>query len=147
MRLTTAGAALVTRESLSELTTAVAMSRCDDKRVTRRLLSLRGTAGAARAGPRSATSTTRSSCAEVGTVVVKPARGSRAVGISIGVSTPEQLRTAIAEAHRYCPDVLLEEFVAGEDLRVVVIDDEVVAAAVRRPATVIGDRPSTRSAR
>jgi D-alanine-D-alanine ligase-like ATP-grasp enzyme len=34
--------------------------------------------------------------------------------------------------------VLLEEFCAGEDLRVIVIDHEVVAAAVRRPAAVTG---------
>jgi D-alanine-D-alanine ligase-like ATP-grasp enzyme len=34
--------------------------------------------------------------------------------------------------------VLLEEAVAGEDLRILVIDHQVVAAAVRRPAAVIG---------
>ena len=32
------GTSVVTRESLSELTNAVAMSRCDDKRVTRRVV-------------------------------------------------------------------------------------------------------------
>src|SRR5690606_22243603 len=32
------GRTIVCRESLSELTTAIAMSRCQDKRVTRRLL-------------------------------------------------------------------------------------------------------------
>jgi D-alanine-D-alanine ligase-like ATP-grasp enzyme len=39
--------------------------------------------------------------------------------------------------------VLLEELVPGQDLRVVVIDHEVVAAAVRKPASVIGDGRST----
>ncbi|MGH9262728.1 MAG: N-acetylglutaminylglutamine synthetase, partial [Acidimicrobiales bacterium] len=34
--------------------------------------------------------------------------------------------------------VLLEEYVEGEDLRIVVIGHEVVAAAVRRPATIVG---------
>ncbi|WP_324275052.1 hypothetical protein [Blastococcus brunescens] len=29
---------MLTRESLSEFTTAVALSRCDDKRVTRRIM-------------------------------------------------------------------------------------------------------------
>ncbi len=38
MRLTHGGRQLSTRESLSDLTTAVAMSRCDDKRITRRVL-------------------------------------------------------------------------------------------------------------
>ncbi len=34
--------------------------------------------------------------------------------------------------------MLAEEYVEGQDLRIVVINDEVVAAAVRRPAEVIG---------
>jgi D-alanine-D-alanine ligase-like ATP-grasp enzyme len=38
-----------------------------------------------------------------------------------------------------CHDVLLEQRCPGDDLRVVVIGHEVVAAAVRRPATVVGD--------
>jgi D-alanine-D-alanine ligase-like ATP-grasp enzyme len=39
--------------------------------------------------------------------------------------------------------VLLEEHRVGEDVRAVVIDGDVVAAAVRRPATVTGDGCST----
>jgi len=137
LRLTHGGRKVVTRESLSELTTAVAMSRCDDKRVTRRLL--------ARAG----LTVPRGRCAdgstgdaefldELGAVVVKPARGEQGKGISIGVRDAEALLRAIDLAHRYSDDVLLEEQVTGQDLRVLAIDHQVVAAAVRRPAAVIG---------
>src|SRR5690606_40327359 len=77
--------------------------------------------------------------AEVGEVVVKTARGEQGAGITVGVRTPQALRTAVDLARRFCPDVLIEERRHGEDLRVVVIDHEVVAAAVRRPASVIGD--------
>jgi hypothetical protein len=45
----------------------------------------------------------------------------------------------VALALRHCPDVIVEELVSGEDLRVVVIDHEVVAAAVRKPAEIVGD--------
>src|SRR5580765_2396463 len=38
LRLTHSGTSIVTRESLSELTNAVAMSRCDDKRVSRKVV-------------------------------------------------------------------------------------------------------------
>ena len=55
----------------------------------------------------------------------------------------EALRKAVALARQHCPDVLLEEVVRGEDLRVIVIGHEVVAAAVRKPATVLGDGRST----
>ena len=41
-RLIHGGRSIICRESLSELTTAVAMSRCDDKAVTRRLLEKEG---------------------------------------------------------------------------------------------------------
>ena len=34
---------------------------------------------------------------------------------------------------------MLEEFVTGEDLRIIVIGGEVVAAAVRRPASITGN--------
>jgi GNAT-family acetyltransferase (TIGR03103 family) len=142
LRLSHAGRSILTRESLSELTTAVAMSRCDDKRITRRI--------AERAGlsvPRGRTAAGDPSdadfLAEVGELVVKPARGEQGQGITVGVSTPEELAAAIALARAHCPQVLLEELVEGQDLRVVVIGHEVVAAAVRRPASVIGDGEHT----
>ena len=67
-----------------------------------------------------------------GSLVVKPARGEQGRGITVGVTDEAALERAIAVALQFCPDVLVEELVPGEDLRVVVIDRQVVAAAVRR---------------
>ncbi|WBC14055.1 N-acetylglutaminylglutamine synthetase [Micromonospora sp. WMMA1998] len=138
LKLTTGGRTIHTRESLSELTSAVAMSRCDDKRVTRRILTEAGLSV-----PRGRTATGEPDdlafLADVGPVVVKPARGEQGNGITVGVRTAEALTAAVELARRFCPDVLIEELRAGEDLRVVVIDHEVVAAAVRRPAQITGD--------
>ncbi|MEU7930952.1 N-acetylglutaminylglutamine synthetase [Micromonospora echinofusca] len=138
LRLSSGGRTVLTRESLSELTSAVAMSRCDDKRVTRRIL-----AEAGLSVPRGRTATGEDGdaafLAEVGRAVVKPARGEQGNGITVGVRTAEALTAAVELAARFCPDVLIEEMRAGEDLRVVVIDHEVVAAAVRRPASITGD--------
>jgi len=61
----------------------------------------------------------------------------------VGVREADGLARAVELALQYCPDVLVEELVAGEDLRVVVIDHRVVAAAVRRPAEVVGDGRAT----
>nr|WP_238985758.1 N-acetylglutaminylglutamine synthetase [Kineococcus radiotolerans] len=145
MRLTHAGRSLLTRESLSELTSAVAMSRCDDKRVTRRLLAARGVRvpeavelGADPLHDEAGLAACEELAARTGPVVVKPARGEQGKGITVGVGGGEDLRRAVAEAASHCPDVLVEELVRGQDLRIVVIDHEVVAAAVRRPAAVIG---------
>jgi GNAT-family acetyltransferase (TIGR03103 family) len=140
MRLSVGGRTVLTLESLSEFTTAVALSRCDDKRVTRRIME--------RAGVRVArgVAVTEDDVAEatalmreVGEVVVKPARGEQGRGITVGVTDDDGLARAVAHALLFCPDVLVEELVAGDDLRVVVIDRQVVAAAVRRPAEVVGD--------
>jgi GNAT-family acetyltransferase (TIGR03103 family) len=144
LRLTLGGRTVLTRESLSEFTTAVAMSRCDDKRVTRRIMR--------RAGVRVAQGAlacegdldeARALLKAVGQVVVKPARGEQGRGITVGVGDDEALDRAVAYALQFCPDVLVEELVDGEDLRVLVIDREVVAAAVRRPAEVVGDGSHT----
>jgi GNAT-family acetyltransferase (TIGR03103 family) len=135
---------VLTRESLSEFTSAVAMSRCDDKRATRRLMErvgVRVPRGASAAeGELDAAAALLE---EVGEVVVKPARGEQGRGITVGVRDKDGLEKAVGLALQFCPDVLVEELVDGDDVRVVVIDHRVVAAAVRRPAEVIGDGRST----
>ena len=137
MTLSHGGRTVATRESLSELTSAVAMSRCDDKRLTRRLLA---DAGLAVPAGRLATGDSGDVAflQEVGEVVVKPARGEQGRGITVGVRTEQELADALPLAERYCPDVLIEACVDGEDVRVVVIDHRVVAAAIRKPATIMG---------
>jgi len=127
-----------TFESLSELTSAVAFRICDDKRLTRDVLSA---AGLPVAPGRAATFDDGDVAflARHGELVVKPARGEGGAGVGVGITTPEELSAACEAAREYCPDVVLERCFPGEDVRVVVIAGEVVAAAVRRPATVVGD--------
>ncbi|HSH23357.1 MAG TPA: N-acetylglutaminylglutamine synthetase [Acidimicrobiales bacterium] len=138
LHLSHGGRAIVTRESLSQLTSGVAVSWCDDKRVTRRLL-----AAAGLHVPRGRCATTADAdaefLAEVGELVVKPARGEQGAGITVGVTDADDLVAAVARACQHADNVLLEQRVHGHDLRVVVIGHEVVAAAVRRPAHVVGD--------
>ena len=73
------------------------------------------------------------------------------VGASLIITADEQVRggktiplkpaveEAIARARQFDSRVLLESYHEGLDLRIVVIGFEVVAAAIRRPAEVIGD--------
>jgi GNAT-family acetyltransferase (TIGR03103 family) len=74
-----------------------------------------------------------------GTVVVKPAIGEQGKGITVGVKGSDALRDAIDKARGFSERVLLESYHPGDDLRIVVINGEVVAAAVRRPATIVGN--------
>lgn len=138
MRLSYGGRSVVTRESLSEYTSAVAMSRCDDKRLTRRIVS---EAGIVVPKGRLATfdAEDHAFLAEVGDVVVKPTRGEQGKGITVGgVDSPEALDAALARAREQHPEVLIEQRAPGDDLRLVVIDGKVVAAALRKPAAIVG---------
>jgi len=140
--LSLGGRSITCRESLSELTSAIAMSRCDDKAVTHRLLSRAGLAVPAQEVAADM-DTARRFLRDHGAVVVKPARGEQGQGISVGVRDEDDLERAVGHARAHCDTVLLEEFVEGEDLRIIVIDGEVVAAAVRRPAAVTGNGRDT----
>lgn len=141
-RLTHGGRSIACRESLSELTSAVAMSICDDKAVTRRIVERAGVAV-----PDETEATSREAVAAFlarhGAIVVKPARGEQGRGVAVGIRGVEEAMAAIERARRHCDRVLVEQFVKGEDLRLIVIDYRVVAAAVRRPARVVGDGRST----
>lgn len=144
-RLVSGGRSVACRESLSDLTTAVAMSICDDKAVTRRILAKAGIAVPAQlsidawaAGKDAAASFLE----QHRRVVVKPARGEQGKGVAVGLATLDAVEAAVAEARQLCDRVLIEAMAEGQDLRLVVIDYRVVAAAVRRPAHILGDGQS-----
>ena len=73
-RLRHGGRAITCRESLSELTSAVALSRCDDKRVTQQLLRKAGLSVPAHIDASTAEKN-RAFLEQYGTIVVKPAKG------------------------------------------------------------------------
>jgi len=142
LRLEHGGRTVLTRESLSEYTSAVAMSRCDDKRITRKVV--------AEAGVRVPVGRTATFSEddhrfleEAGAVVVKPARGEQGAGITVGVRESDELDVALQRAGGMGGDILIEELAEGDDLRLVVIDGSVVAAALRRPAEVAGNGRNT----
>jgi len=141
-RLSWGGRSVRCRESLSELTSAVALSICDDKRVTRRIVEAAGVRVPRRIDPQDLGAIDEA-LETYGQLVVKPARGEQGKGVAVGLKTMADVQAALLRARRICPDVLVEEQVEGEDLRLVVIDYEVVACAVRRPPRVIGDGRST----
>jgi GNAT-family acetyltransferase (TIGR03103 family) len=141
-RLSYGGRSVACRESLSEFTSAVAMSLCDDKATTRRIVQRAGVdvPGQILAG---SADENAAFLEKYGSVVVKPARGEQGKGIAIGLTTPEDVMAAIDVARTFSNDVLIEEFVTGQDLRLVVIDYKVVAAALRKPAEITGNGRAT----
>ncbi|HEY0511439.1 MAG TPA: cyanophycin synthetase [Thermoanaerobaculia bacterium] len=72
-------------------------------------------------------------------VVVKPLDGNHGKGVSIHLTTPEQVRVAFETAYDYSSVVIVETFQEGHDYRILVVDGRVVAAAQRVPGHVVGD--------
>ncbi|HWV10443.1 MAG TPA: N-acetylglutaminylglutamine synthetase [Pseudomonas sp.] len=126
------------RESLTDLTSAVSMTLCQDKRLTHRALSR---AGLSLPAQRLAGSAEENAAflAEHGSVVVKPVDGEQGQGVAGDLRTPGEVQAAIERALPFDNRVLLESYHEGFDLRIVVIGFEVVAAAIRRPAEIVGD--------
>jgi GNAT-family acetyltransferase (TIGR03103 family) len=132
------GRRIVCRESLSELTTAIAMSRCDDKAVTRKVVQGAGILVPAQeviASEKQALDFLR----RHQRVVVKPARGEQGAGVFVDLDNEVEVFAALNKAEQLCNKVIMEEFADGEDLRIIVIDYRHVASAVRRPATIRGN--------
>ncbi|MCC7410948.1 MAG: N-acetylglutaminylglutamine synthetase [Gammaproteobacteria bacterium] len=140
--LTLGGRSIVCRESLSEATSAIAMSRCQDKAVTLDLCRAGGLRVPAQQ-PAGAAAENRAFLAAHGRIVVKPVDGEQGRGIGLDIRTAEELEAAIRAAQRFSQNIVLEEQVEGTDLRIVVIDYQVVAAAVRRPPRVTGNGDDT----
>ncbi len=119
-------------------TSSIAVSICQDKVMTKKLLEDFGI-------PVPVGWITKSSgqainiAANLGRpIVVKPASGNQGKGVSIGLSSEAEICKGfeLAAAHG---DVLVEEQIQGADYRLLVLNYELVAAACRRPAQVIGD--------
>ncbi|MGB0743861.1 MAG: N-acetylglutaminylglutamine synthetase [Opitutales bacterium] len=137
-RLSLGGRSVLCWESLCAMTSALALIRAGDKQHAQELL---------RAVDLKTPEQITSDEADVlirflnkhKSVVVKPLHGEQGQGISVDVRSEKGLKRAVNKARKHDDTVLVEQYVEGEDLRVIVIDNEVVAAAVRRPPCVIGN--------
>ncbi|HEU4986814.1 MAG TPA: N-acetylglutaminylglutamine synthetase [Rhizobiaceae bacterium] len=138
-RLSFGGRSIHCRESLSELTSGVAMSICDDKAVTRRVVASAGLTVPEQMEATDDRAALQKFLKKHGRVVVKPARGEQGRGVAVGLDKIEDAERAIEAAREVSDRVLVEACFDGQDLRLVVIDFRLVAAAVRRPPMVVGD--------
>ena len=72
-------------------------------------------------------------------VVVKPRDGNQGKGVTVNVSTREDIAAAFENAARFRDDVMVERYLPGSDYRLLVVGDRLVAAARREPPLVTGD--------
>jgi cyanophycin synthetase len=76
-------------------------------------------------------------------VVTKPFNGNHGRGISIHLMTDEEVIAGFNEAREISRSVIVENFLSGDDHRLLVVNGELVAATRRTPGHVIGDGTQT----
>src|SRR5688572_29463679 len=72
-------------------------------------------------------------------VVTKPYNGNHGRGISIRLTTDEEVAAGFVTAREHSRSVIVETFLEGDDHRLLVINGELVAATRRTPGHVVGD--------
>ncbi|SHF50409.1 cyanophycin synthetase [Salegentibacter echinorum] len=83
-------------------------------------------------------------CEEIGfPVVVKPIGGNHGRGISVALKNLPAVEKAFKEAKKVSYDIIVEQQISGYDFRLLVINNQFIAASKRTPAHVVGDGKST----
>ena len=91
-------------------------------------------------------SSLKDACAYVGyPLVIKPVDGNHGRGITVDIQNYDDALIAFQQAKESSKSgvIIVEKFITGSDYRLLVINNKLVAGAIRTPAHVIGDGKST----
>ncbi|UQU67156.1 cyanophycin synthetase [Couchioplanes caeruleus] len=126
--------------AMTDRTSGVGIDIAGDKQVTRRLLADAGIPVAPGGAARGAEEAVRLFDDLGAPVVVKPRHGRQGEHVALNLRTGEEVEAACVAAGE---DVVVERYLPGRDYRVLIVAGEVVAAAERIAAHVVGDGEST----
>lgn len=76
-------------------------------------------------------------------MVTKPIDGNHGRGITVNINTWEEALKGFSAAKKVSKSVILEKYITGDDYRILVINNIMVAAAKRSPAHIIGNGKNT----
>tara|TARA_B110000211_G_scaffold220650_1_gene267482 strand:+ start:1422 stop:4058 length:2637 start_codon:yes stop_codon:yes gene_type:complete len=78
-------------------------------------------------------------------LVIKPVDGNHGRGITVDINSLKEALVAFAHAKESSRSgvIIVEKFITGDDYRLLVINNQLVAAAIRTPAHVVGNGKST----
>ncbi len=127
----------------TDRTSAVAEAIAQDKELTKKLLQTAGVPVPVGRPVDSAEDAWQAAC-EIGItqgtpVVVKPQDGNQGKGVTVNLTTREEVETAYATAYKISDEVLVERYLPGQDHRLLIVGSKLVAAARREPPMVVGD--------
>ncbi|OYT92707.1 MAG: cyanophycin synthetase [Burkholderiales bacterium PBB3] len=122
-----------------DVTSAIAESIAQDKDLTKKLLAAAGVPVPTGRQVKDVEDAWEAA-QEVGLpVVVKPQDGNQGKGITVNITTKEQLVAAYNTALTFRDDIMVERYLPGNDFRLLVVGDKLVAAARRDAPKVVGD--------
>lgn len=121
----------------------IAVGIAADKELTKTLLQEAGVPVPEGTTARSLEQALRAARRLGGLVTVKPLDGNHGRGVTTRCGTDDQVALAFERAREHGRTIIVERFIQGADHRVLVAGGRVVAAALRRPASVTGDGVST----
>lgn len=75
--------------------------------------------------------------------VIKPVDGNHGKGATTNINSKEMAEIAFLAAKNYSRNVIYEKFIKGFDFRLLVINHKFICAALRTPASVVGNGKST----
>ena len=126
-----------------DVTSAIAEAIAQDKQLTKKLLTAAGVPvpqGREVDTPEDAWS----AALEIGLpVVIKPKAGNQGKGVTVNITAREQLMAAYTTAAEFSDEMLVERYIPGNDFRLLVVGNKLIAAARRDPPSVAGDGQHT----
>ena len=72
-------------------------------------------------------------------LVIKPIDGNHGKGNTTNINSWQMAVSALENARRYSRNVIVERFITGVDFRILCINYKFICAALRTPASVVGD--------
>ena len=123
----------------TDCSSAIAEAIAQDKHLTKKLLDAAGVAVPFGREVSNVEEAWAAMLEIAGPVVVKPKDGNQGKGVTVNIVTHEQLNDAFIAASKISSEVLVERFITGSDFRLLVVGNQMVAAARRDPPIVLGD--------
>ena len=123
----------------TDRSSAIAEMIAQDKELTKKLLAAAGVPVPNGRPVTSADDAWAALCEIAAPVVVKPLDGNQGKGVTVNITSREDLERAYAAATEISSEVLVERFIPGSDFRFLVVGSRLVAAARREPPQVIGN--------
>jgi cyanophycin synthetase len=117
----------------------IAVGIASDKQLTKALLQEAGAPTPEGVSVRTLEQAQRAARDLGGLVTIKPLDGNHGRGVTTRCGNPDEVQLAFERAREHGRTIIVERYIHGDDYRILVAGERVVAAALRRPAAVVGD--------